>query len=343
MHDRNLALPLSDASWRAVGLAAGIVLLSQAAGSQTPAPCRRTTAFGATELLDALQSGAPSAAIARLVTSCGTSFSLNAQLEERFRATGADDGLFAAMRKMSPPVSTAAGGGWTSPVDGSEMVWVEGGTFQMGSPPTEPGRDDDEPEHRQVVANGMWADVAEVTYESFRRFVMAVPAWQKGAPTPDLADSNYLLDWSGTTFPAGRDREPVRWVSWPAARAYAAWAGKRLPTEAEWEYLARAGTRTRYWWGEEFDAARVRGGTASVGDRRSRWGLQDVLGGVWEWTSSLYAAYPYDRARMEGESAGRRTIRGGAVNSGERFVRAANRSSEMPALTSELIGFRCVR
>jgi serine/threonine-protein kinase PpkA len=268
---------------------------------------------------------------------------MNPQLEDRFRATGADEGLFAAIRKMSPPVTAAAGVAWISPIDSSEMIWVEGGTFQMGSPPTEPGRDDDEPEHRQVVANGMWADVAEVTYESFSRFVMAVPAWQKGAPTPDLADSNYLLDWSGTTFPAGRDREPVRWVSWQAAHAYAAWAGKRLPTEAEWEYLARAGTRTRYWWGEEFDPARVRGDTGAVGDRRSRWGLQDVLGGVWEWTSSLYAAYPYDRARMEGETAGRRTIRGGAVNSGERFVRAANRSSEMPVLTSELIGFRCVR
>jgi formylglycine-generating enzyme required for sulfatase activity len=197
-------------------------------------------------------------------------------------------------------------------------------------------------EHRQLVSSGLWVDEIEVTYEAFRRFVVAVPAWQKGAPGPELADTNYLSDWNGATYPAGRAQEPVRWVSWHAARAYAGWAGKRLPTEAEWEYLARAGTTGRYWWGDAFDAVHVRPG-GDVRSRRSPWGLQDVIGSLWEWTSSLYGPYPYDAARVERDGAGRRVIRGGAVNSGEQFVRAANRNSELPLLTSELVGFRCVR
>jgi len=189
----------------------------------------------------------------------------------------------------------------------------------------------------------MWADATEVTYASFRRFVTALPIWQKGRPSSDLADPNYLVDWNGASFPAGRDNEPVRWISGHAARAYAAWAGKRLATEAEWEYLARSGTPAAYWWGGMFDPAHLRGSDTEVRNRQSPWGLQDMLGSVWEWTSSLYGPYPFYLPFAEGEGAGRRVIRGGAINSGEQFVRAANRGAELPALTSELIGFRCVR
>ena len=339
---RNVCLPRSRVSIALVSIAIGIVGSPQAVSSQAPAPCRRATALGAPELLDALGSGAPSGAVARLVTSCGTSFTLNPELEQRFRARGADDVLFAAIRTMSPPAG-APDTRWISPLDGLEMGWVVAGSFQMGSPLSEPGRDGDEAEHRQVIANGMWVDVVEVSYEAFRRFVVAVPAWQRGGPSPELADSNYLSDWNGISYPSGRDKEPVRWVSWHAARAYAAWAGKRLATEAEWEYVARAGTTGRYWWGEAFDPAHLHPGSADLRSRRSPWGLQDLLGSLWEWTSSAYEPYPYDAGRAEREGAGRRVIRGGAVNSGEQFVRAANRNSDLPVLTSELIGFRCVR
>lgn len=337
----------SRRSWHiasvAITVAIGSLLLSRELSGQAPAPCPRIIAYGETELLDALASGAPPGAVARLVTSCGTSFSLTADVAMKFRANGAADAVIEAIRKMSPPVSVAPGTSWVSPIDLSDMVLAGGGTFQMGSPATERGRDSDESQHRQEIAGSVWVDVTEVTYESFRRFVTAVPAWQKGRPSSDLVDTNYLLDWNATTFPAGRENEPVRWVSWHAARAYAAWAGKRLPTEAEWEYLARSGTASAYWWGDTFDPTRVRGGDSPARNRQSPWGLQDMLGSVWEWTSSLVGEYPYERARVEGERAGRRVLRGGALNSGEQFVRAANRSAEEPALTGELIGFRCVR
>lgn len=342
MRERNESL-LSRVSPAVTAVAIGILLLSEAVGGQIAAPCRRATAFGATELLDALDSGAPPAAVARLAVSCGTSFSLTAELEKRFRATGADDGLLAAIRKMSPPVGAAAGTRWISPIDGSEMISVGAGAFQMGSPPTDPGRDSDELQHYQEILTGVWVDTTEVTYAAFHRFVSAVPSWQKGRPSSDLVDLNYLMDWNGTEFPPDRANEPVIWVSWHAARAYAMWAGKRLPTEPEWEYLARSGTTGRYWWGETFDPRRVRGGNSDVGGRRSPWGLQDMLGSVWEWVSTQYVDYPYDAAKGEGTGVGRRVTRGGAINSADRFLRAANRSAEFPTLTSDLIGFRCVR
>jgi formylglycine-generating enzyme required for sulfatase activity len=337
------ALSLPRVSLALTASSIGILLLSQVAEGQAPAPCRRATAFAAGELLDALANGAAPTAVARLTVSCGTSFALTAELEQRFRTAGADDGLLAAMRKMSPPLGAAAGTRWLSPVDSSEMIAVGSGAFQMGSPLTEPGRDADELQHYQQVFDAMWVDTTEVTYAAFRRFVISVPYWQKGRPSSELVDSNYLMDWNGTEFPMDRGNEPVTWVSWHAAKAYAIWAGKRLPTEAEWEFVARSGTTTRYWWGDTFEPRRVRGGNSDVRTRRTPWGLQDMLGSLWEWVSTVYAEYPYDSSKTEVAGGGRRVVRGGAMNSGEQFVRAANRSAELPALTSDLIGFRCVR
>lgn len=343
MRERNVLTPLSRVTATVTSLAVATLILSEALTAQTPAPCRRATALAANEVMDALESGAPPAAIARLTGSCGTSFSLNPELERRLLASGADAGLLAAIRRMSPPADANGGSQWTSPIDGADMKSVAAGRFQMGSPLSEPGRDADELQHPQEVAASVWVDVTEVTYAAYRRFIVAVPNWQRGRPSSDLADANYLLDWNGTEFPADRANEPVIWVSWHAARAYAAWAGKRLPTEAEWEYLARSGTTGRYWWGEAFDPARTRGQGSQPLARQSPWGLQDMLGGVWEWTSSLYGPYPYAPDRVEGDGVGRRVVRGGAINSGEKFLRAANRSAELALLTSDLIGFRCVR
>jgi formylglycine-generating enzyme required for sulfatase activity len=139
------------------------------------------------------------------------------------------------------------------------------------------------------------------------------------------------------------------WVSWHAAAAYAAWAGKRLPSEAEWEYACRAGTMTAYWWGAAFDATRANNGTAlqptGRGDHRNPWGLIDMLGNVWQWTSSAYMPYPYQAAdgRENPRAEANRSARGGAWGKGDAFLRSANRFSVSPRMTSEQLGFRCAR
>jgi hypothetical protein len=118
-----------------------------------------------------------------------------------------------------------------------------------------------------------------------------------------------------------------------------------LKPSAEWEYAARAGSDTAYWWGVDVDASRVaKLGTApNQAASRSPWGTVAMAGGVWQWTSTLYRRYPYrlDDGREQREADGPRVKRGGAWNSGAVFLRAANRSSERPGLTSDALGFRC--
>ena len=251
---------------------------------------------------------------------------------------------------LVPPSNPAQGQEWRSPVDQREMVWIPGGTFQMGSPATEPDRDDDEVLHTQVIDEGFWLDTKEVSNEAFRQFVLANPAWQKAGIDSALHDGNYLSDWNGNDYPPGKGDLPVVFVSWFAARAYAAWAGKHLPTEAEWEYACRAGSRSTYWWGNAFFASRLASDPQAAGrpgdqDRRNPWGLFDILGNVWEWTSSLYTEYPYrsEDGREAATGADPRVRRGGSWANGDRIVRSANRNWDSPETCSDLVGFRCAR
>lgn len=220
----------------------------------------------------------------------------------------------------------------------------------MGSPASEPGRDEDEIAHEVSVSDGFWMDVAEVSNDAYRRFILSRPEWQKGKVGPEMAGDDYLKNWNRTDFPAGMAGAPVEFVSWHAARAYANWAGKRLPTELEWEYAARAGTTTRFWWGEQFEPQRVVGGDHDLPAgrpalRTNPWGLRDMTGSVSEWTLSLNLAYPYiaTDARQNPAVPGARVIRGGSRASGEAMLRTANRNAGKATTTTDLLGFRCAR
>jgi formylglycine-generating enzyme required for sulfatase activity len=282
-----------------------------------------------------------------LIEKFGSTFILDAEGERRFRAAASlaqklDPALLdEIVRLLAPPRNALAGMEWMSPTDGRRMVWIPAGSFQMGSPDREPGREPDETQHTVTMTNGFWLESTEVTNRAFQKFVLANPEWQKSRIDRRLHDGNYLIDWKANEFPSGKGESPVVNVSWYAARAYAAWTGKRLPAEAQWEYACRAKTQSAYWWGEAFDAGPA-GATAIGSTVKNPFGLTSMLGGVWEWTSSLYRTYPFaEDGRSDPSGQGDRVTRGASGNSGPGMLRSANRNRVSPATCSDLLGFRC--
>jgi formylglycine-generating enzyme required for sulfatase activity len=329
---------------RAFLLAAASTVLMLPGSEQTPA-CDTPLTEAAIKQLVAGK--VPAARVRSLIATCGIDLGQPdaAATENRLKQIGVGA---TSLTSLAPPAKAAPGATWTSPYDGRVMVTVPAGAFRMGSDPSEPNHDPDEAAHQVTIAAAYWVDVDEVTNEAYRRFVISRPEWQKGSIKPGLHDGNYLKDWNGTNYPEGRGDWPVTSVSWHAARAYAAWAGKRLPTEAEWEYAARGGTTGRFWWGSIFDAERVVTDPKAPPppERRTNpWGIRDTAGSVWEWTSSIFRQYPYvgSDGREDAAATTPRATRGGSRANGQAFLRVANRSQEAPTFTSDLLGFRCVR
>ena len=250
-----------------------------------------------------------------------------------------DDHWETAVRKLigeiesrkTPPIPNppAAGDVRTNPIDGLNYVYIPPGRFTMGcSPGDTEAFDDEKPAHDVTISKGFWMCQTPVTIGAWNRYCAA-----KGA-TPKTGD----------------DSLPVAEVSWDEAQAYCAWAGGRLPTEAEWEYAARAGTtEPRYgkldeiaWYSENS------GGKAHpVGQKRpNAWGLYDMLGNVFEWTADWYDKKYYTSQPAEdptGPATGHaRTLRGGSWLLSPRFIRVSYRANGGPALRSSDFGFRCV-
>jgi len=233
-----------------------------------------------------------------------------------------------------------------TPMDAVEMVEIPQGSFIMGSPD---GEFDERPLHR-VEIGSFYMDRYEVTNIQYQRFILANPHWQKGKVRFEEADYNYLNDWDGTEFPKGKENHPVVYVSWYAANAYVRWIGKSLPTEAQWEYSARGGYEgMRYVWGNSGETylSNFRGrGVMPVGNfSMNGFGVNDMAGNVWEWTSDGYELY------MGGEENNPRprlnnhlkVIRGGSWNSNMNEMRVSLRKTEKPNVCRGDIGFRCMK
>ena len=257
---------------------------------------------------------------------------------------------------------------WRSPA-GMEFVWIPAGSFEMGSPEGEAGRDDDEIQHEVRISQGFWMGKYEVTQGE----------WVE------------VMGTNPSNFDECGSRCPVESVSWKDAQEFIGELNRRessmgseyrLPTEAEWEYATRAGTTgatpegdlrilgesnalgldTQAWnagnsgvtYTDAFDCSgweerqheAVRCGTHPVGQKRANgWGLHDVLGNVWEWTADRYGEYTSDTVTdPRGLGTGsNRVYRGGGWSGTAGAIRSADRSRSSTGYRHGGIGFRLVR
>ena len=232
---------------------------------------------------------------------------------------------------------------------GPKMVKIRGGSFMMGDLQGD-GFQDEKPVH-EVNVPGIAVGRYEVTFEEYDLF---------------CKDSKEKLIKKTSDSGWGRGNRSVIYVSWEDARAYTRWLTEqtgfhyRLPTEAEWEYFARAGTKTKYWWGNEIGEGNANcnscganwggnsEGTNSVGlFKDNPFGIFDTVGNVWEWTCSEYTdTYTgkeikcLDKITTGGESV---VLRGGAWDEGPKNCRVSHRKVGYPGERSQYIGFRVVR
>lgn len=306
------------------------------------------------------------------------------------------------------------------------MVWIPGGTFDMGGD-NKQASEDEYPKHK-VTVNGYWIDATEVTNAQFEEFVTATgyvttaekkPDWEilktqvePGTPKPDesllvpaslvfsaplqevsLEDYSSWWSWKeGASWKhphgpgsgiKGKEKYPVVHISWYDAQAYAKWANKRLPTEAEWEFAARGGLKNNvYPWGNEavnkskanywqgafpnknaeedhfYYAAPVKSFPANS------YGLYDMSGNVWEWCSDYYDHKYYTQLQNENPKgvvnplgpeksfdpqepyAQKRVMRGGSFLCNDSYCsgyRVARRMKSTEDSGMEHVGFRCVK
>ncbi|MFY9316971.1 MAG: formylglycine-generating enzyme family protein, partial [Burkholderiales bacterium] len=311
------------------------------------------------------------------------------QAEERAKAVAA------TAAKEAPRAARRPGTVFQDCPDCPRMVVIPAGEFTMGSPLAEAGRGVDEGPQRQVqIAQPFALGRSEVTVAEFRRFVeesgyrteaerdtraqgcsgfiYADPA--AGGPGPQAVTS-----WRSPGLAQAQiDSHPVLCVSWNDARAYAQWLSRktgrryRLPTEAEWEYAARAGSAAARFWGDDpvqacrfanvADQSRFQ--TWSFGQRHectdghyfsapaggysaNRFGLYDMLGNVWEWTedcwNASYAGAPADGSAWTAGDCAQRVCRGGSWSTVPRYARSATRYKNPADYRDNLTGFRLAR
>ncbi len=227
---------------------------------------------------------------------------------------------------------------------------------------TFPGAFENEiPEHTVTISD-FRMDRREVTNARFAGFLEARPEWRRGRLATDRQNGHYLESWTKDRYPADKADHPVVFITWHVAQAFCQWAGGRLPTEAEWEYAARAGTGAEFPWGDEVPSPRLanysasgRNGTVPAGTYPPNgWGLYDMAGNVWEFLldewQPAYPSGPQIDSVGGGPMAddqllrieGRRVIRGGSFGAAIVNLRTRWRDSHPVTNAVGFVGFRCV-
>ncbi|MCK6583446.1 MAG: SUMF1/EgtB/PvdO family nonheme iron enzyme [Anaerolineales bacterium] len=248
-----------------------------------------------------------------------------------------------------------------SPKDGMTQIHIPSGTFFMGG--LDVYRENDEQPAREVFIDSFWMDQVEVTNGMFELCVRAGVC-----RLPKEFRSDNREDYFGN--PEFRDY-PVVNIAWYDANAYCQWAGRRLPTEAEWERAARGDDKRNFPWGDELpneynsNSLNIVGDTMRVGsyaEGASPYGILDMAGNVWEWVADYYKSNYYAVSTLDNPQgptreearSDLRVIRGGSFQEDGIFLRLANRSflegpdpSVLPddiayyGKSSNRIGFRC--
>jgi len=243
----------------------------------------------------------------------------------------------------SAPASDA-----TNPPDG--MVQIPGGVYR---PLVRGGTD-----LKEVPVKAFYLDIVPVANGDYLKFVRANPAWQRSSVRRIFADESYLKNWQGDLQPGSNApaNAPVVYVSWVAARAYAHWLGKRLPTVAEWEHAASAGptrsdgendpvfqSEVLRWYAEPSATEFLPAG----GGPKNVYGVRDLHGLVWEWIADFNSAV-FSGDSRDGGVDSRLVCGGGAQNSQNAgdypgFMRYAFRSSLQADYCVHNLGFRCAK
>ena len=237
-----------------------------------------------------------------------------------------------------------------SPTD--DMVLIPDGEFLMGSNYGDP---DETPIHK-VYLDAFYIDKYEVTSLQFSEFLNQKGNQEEGGVAClNTSDGDCVIEYRNGKYQpkSGYENHPVIEVSWFGARAYAEWAGKRLPTEAEWEKAATGGlVGKKYPWGDSIDSSKANygedvGQTTPVGRYPpNNYGLYDMGGNVWEWVSDWYGEDYYSSSdshrNPQGPNYGfERVIRGAGWSNDAGYLRSASRSYVNPDSTSNHLGFRC--
>ena len=235
------------------------------------------------------------------------------------------------------------------PGPAGDMAALPAGTFAMGG-----GSDADERPAHQVQISALQMDRREVTFAEYDSCV------RRGGCTAAHYDDGLCLMATPQGFRRvivpGKYRSADRavvCVSWSQARAYCRWQGKRLPTEAEWEYAALAGSDRTYAWGNQPPSAERCTPVSYMSPRPvgsyapNGWGLYDMTGNVWEWTNDWYQRDYYavsETANPQGSPVGQyRVVRGGGWYGGVSHLRVRNREWFQPSSAEVSIGFRCAK
>ena len=264
-----------------------------------------------------------------------------------------------ATATITPTATLGIGNTMTSEKDGMTLLYVPAGTSQMGS---EAGNADESPVHT-IELDAFWIDQTEITNEMYRK---CVADGKCDNPSPQTSKNRVgEIYFNNIKYNA----YPVINITWNDAVNYCTWAGRRLPTEAEWEKAAVRWNKEKqqnsiYPWGDSIECSQAnyygtRGGevcsrlpdTAKVGnypEGASLYGALDMAGNVWEWVSDKYRANYYQDPSVylnpQGPttSAKLRVARGGSWSDYDQEVRSANRSSEDEFTRDPTLGFRCV-